>query len=97
MSFIGDIEFKLGLNSAGPADISVSNGDLTQDGGLDTAILISLFTDARVDDEEKKLLQNPLLYSGGWFGEMFDGRVLGNKAWLLNKYFYNWANQIKKG
>lgn len=85
MSFTGDLEFKLQGTGGGPADISVKDGDAVQDGGLDTSILISLFTDSRVNEEERKKLQNPILYSGGWFGEVFEGMSLGNKAWLLNK------------
>ncbi len=68
---------------AGSADIAVADGQLVSDDGLKTAILISLFTDARAraDDalpapEDKR----------GWWGDAFavdQDDVIGSRLWLL--------------
>lgn len=67
------------------ADIAIAGGDLARDDGLETPILISLFTDrrARADD--------PLPSAGadrrGWWGDGFaDPRYpIGSRRWLLER------------
>jgi len=64
------------------ADINISNGDLSADNGLATAVMISLFTDARVP-------YLTLLPAGeeelrGWWGDI-DTFKTGSLLWLINR------------
>lgn len=66
------------------ADIALVRGALAVDEGLRTAILISLFTDARARNDD------PLPEEGadprGWWGNGFaevDGDQIGSRLWLL--------------
>jgi phage gp46-like protein len=69
-------------NEIGGADIAIVNGDLVMDDGLNTANLISLFTDARAREGDG-------LRDGddphGWWGDMFNapGEETGSRLWLL--------------
>jgi len=66
-------------------DLKIANGDLTGDNGLETAILISLFTDRRVSDEELPQLEKD---KRGWWGDMFsevDQDQIGSRLWLINR------------
>jgi phage gp46-like protein len=60
-------------------------GDLEKDGGLETAVFISLFSDARasLDDE----LSDNTKDRRGWFGDGIDadGDSMGSKLWLLDR------------
>jgi phage gp46-like protein len=67
----------------GSIDLATSGADLSTDSGLQTAVLVSLFTDARVESED-------LPFAGasrrGWWGNLFpevDGDEVGSKLWLL--------------
>lgn len=59
----------------GHGDLVVINDELMLDDSLTTSILISLFTDLRVNDER------------GWWGDDFnsDNHQTGSKLWLLNR------------
>ncbi|AMM81369.1 TPA: phage GP46 family protein [Pasteurella multocida] len=59
----------------GHGDLVVINDELMLDDSLTTSILISLFTDLRVDD------------ACGWWGDDFnsDNYKTGSKLWLLNR------------
>lgn len=72
-----------GTISVGPADIEVLPGanDVTRDPGLETAILIALFTDCRADDGDE--IPYDTNGRGGWFGETITGEKFGSKLWLL--------------
>ena len=65
-------------------DIGVEKGDLIKDEGLETAVIISLFTDQRVTIEElPDLIEN----QKGWWGDAIteiDGDQIGSKLWLLS-------------
>ncbi len=66
-------------------DIEIENGDLKADDGLETACLISLFTDARIRADE---LTRDETSKRGWFGDLFpdvDGDKIGSKLWLLDR------------
>lgn len=66
-------------------DIGIANGDLIGDDGLQTAVAISIFTDARVMDEE---LPPPQKDKKGWWGDMFpdvEGDQIGSKLWLTGR------------
>ena len=61
------------------------NGDLTGDDGLETAVLISLFTDQRVAESE---LPPGDTEKRGWWGDLFaenTGDKIGSKLWLLDR------------
>ena len=63
----------------------ISKGDLTKEEALQTAVLISLFTDRRVSDEE---LPQGERSKRGWWGDMFpdvDQDFIGSKLWTLER------------
>lgn len=65
-------------------DITIENGDLKADDGLETAVIISLFTDQRVQSDE---LPQGQTSRRGWWGDLFpdvDGDQIGSKLWLLD-------------
>lgn len=68
------------------ADLALDPLGLTPDGGLETAVILSLFSDARAaaDDE----LPDPGADPRGWWGDLLplarDYR-LGSKLWLLSR------------
>lgn len=69
----------------GSIDIKIENGDLAADNGLETAVLISLFSDKRVNDGE---LPKGETSKRGWWGDLFsdfDGDKIGSKLWLLDR------------
>ena len=68
----------------GRCDLAIVGGQLAIDDGLETACLVSLFTDARASADDG------LPYAGadrrGWWGDAFardDGDGTGSKLWLL--------------
>ncbi len=68
------------------ADIAVLNGDLQSDEGMNTAIIISLFTDARADDDDALPQENA--DRRGWWADAYapiPGDVTGSKLWLLSR------------
>ena len=74
-------------NDTFEGDIEYNNGDLTRESGLETAVLMSLFTDRRasVDDE----LPDPNNTDRkGWWGDQVvveEGDQIGSKLWLLSR------------
>ena len=66
-------------------DLVMDGGDLAQDSGLNTAILISLFTDRRANPSDE--LPDPAGSRRGWWGdaENGDGDLIGSRLWLLSR------------
>lgn len=67
-------------------DLSIKNGDLELDDGLETALILSLFTDrrARADDP----LPDPGGDLRGWWGDTYlpiTGDLIGSRLWLLHR------------
>lgn len=66
-------------------DLKLEGNDLAGDGGLETAVAISLFTDARATDDE---LPDLKIRKRGWWGdainEIFQDQI-GSKIWLLER------------
>lgn len=64
-------------------DISQIGADLEEDPGIRTAVVISLFTDARAaDDDELPAGQDD---RRGWWGDLLagvDGDAIGSRRWL---------------
>lgn len=65
-------------------DFNYLNGDLSLEQGIKSAVYISLFTDARVDDDIK--LPDPLSTDRrGWWGDLIpdvEGDMIGSLLWL---------------
>ncbi len=72
-------------NTKGSADISVLGNDLLTDDGLETAILISLFTDRRVSTDEELPIGE--IHRRGWWGDLggLPSDRIGSRLWLLNR------------
>lgn len=65
---------------------TVSSADLASDDGLETAVLLSLFTDAAASEEE--LAAAGLTNRRGWWGDAWAvvaGDAMGSKLWLLRR------------
>ncbi len=64
-------------------DIKYANGDLFRENGMTTALLMSLFTDRRANDDD--VLPNPE-DKRGWWGDLLetDGDKIGSRLWLLS-------------
>lgn len=72
----------------GTADLSIEGGDLALNGGLGSAVVLSLFTDRRAEADDR------LPQTGGdrrgWWGDLTpnaDGtrRRIGSRLWLLSR------------
>jgi phage gp46-like protein len=64
-------------------DLELDNGDLTREEGLSTAVLISLFTDARADEDDE--IDDPD-DKRGWWGDLTgDDEPIGSKLWQYNR------------
>jgi phage gp46-like protein len=74
-SYDGDIQLQM---ISGLGSISVDAHDLSRDAGLETAILISLFSDRLVTSEE-----NPKETRGWWADS--DANKIGSKLWLIER------------
>lgn len=71
-------------NEIGAGDLCIANADLVRDDGIQSAVLISLFTDARVSEDE---LPPGITWRRGWWGNALEaaGRQYGSKLWLLRR------------
>jgi len=71
----------------GECDLQFVNSDLICDPGLETAVLISLFTDQRAEDDDA--LPDPNAPDRrGWWGDMvsnIEGDKIGSRLWLLER------------
>lgn len=63
-------------------NISLQDGDLVGDGGLETAVLISLFTDERITEDE---LPGGEISKRGYWGDLFEDDKIGSKIWLYDR------------
>lgn len=65
--------------------LSIKDGDLEGDEGLETAVVISLFTDQRVSDDELPVEETS---KRGWWADALseiDQDKIGSKLWLLDR------------
>ena len=76
--FTGDIKIYFGF---GKSELKMDDYDLSRTGGFENAILISLFTDKRITENEK----SPNNKKGGWFGDNINTIPLGSKLWTLER------------
>lgn len=77
-------------NSEAVADLVLAgDGDLATDEGLTSAVIISLFTDARARDEDVLPdTVDALADRRGWWGDEVDttpGDRIGSRLWLLDR------------
>lgn len=85
---MSDIAF-LWDNQAAAPDIAMDGGQLAMDDGLRTAILISLFTDARAAPDDA--LPEDNADRRGWWGNAYPAITtprsyeLGSRLWLLDR------------
>jgi phage gp46-like protein len=67
-------------------DINFLLGDLERENGLESAVLISLFTDRRARDDDPL---DDIDDKRGWWGDLtvteFDNDEIGSKLWLLDR------------
>lgn len=71
-------------NDIGAGDPCVVGADLLADDGLETAVLLSLFSNRRVREEEIPPGQT---WRRGWWGDLLadDQDEIGSKLWLLER------------
>ena len=68
-------------------DIGYNNGDLTRELGLETAVMMSLFTDRRASIDDI-LPDSNNTDKKGWWGDQVvveEGDQIGSKLWLLSR------------
>ena len=73
-------------NELGAADLSVSANDIERESGLQTAVLLSLFTDRQA--EAGDVLPDGGTDRRGWWADAFpdvDGDRIGSRLWLLSR------------
>ena len=73
--------------SSGIADLSADGNDLAFDAGIHTAVLLSLFTDRRAEDDDKPPSGDDT-DRRGWWGDQFavvEGDRYGSRLWLLDR------------
>lgn len=71
----------------GNADLSIIDSDLASDRGLETAVLLSLFTDRRAEDDDTPPSGDPN-DRRGWWADQFsavEGDRIGSRLWLLDR------------
>lgn len=69
------------------ADLSMIDSDISSDLGLTTAVLLSLFLDARCEDDNEPPSGDPDDRRGWWADEFLtvEGDKYGSRAWLLDR------------
>jgi phage gp46-like protein len=71
--------------SQGSADFSITDNDLTSDEGLETAVLLSLFLDRRLEDGDTPPDGEP---NRGWWADAIpfsEGDKIGSRLWTLKR------------
>jgi len=67
-------------------DCGLDGADLATDSGLETAVVISLFTDRRAEDTDQ--IPDGTADRRGWWGDSFaddGGDRIGSRLWLLGR------------
>lgn len=72
----------------GDIEFDIANQDLTKDEGLETSVIISLFTDRRANAEDT-LPDSNSTDRRGWWGDLaspdVEGDRIGSRLWLLQR------------
>ena len=68
-------------------DIEYDNGDLTRELGLETSVLMALFTNRRADEDDPLPDPNNDNRQGWWGDEVseYEDDQIGSKLWLLSR------------
>lgn len=74
------MDFQIGLTEAGP-DMVIENGDIASDLGLRTPVLVSLYSEGRVDQPED--IPYPETDPRGWWADIFLRTRMGSLLWTL--------------
>lgn len=77
-------DIKIDLQEFG-GDVLITSADTERDDGLQTAVILSLFTDRRCDPDDLPPEENDLR---GWWGDVVppvDGDQIGSLLWLLKR------------
>lgn len=71
----------------GAADLAMFDGDLASDPGLETAVLLSLFTDRRALADDRPPSGDPSDRRGWWADEFsaVERDLIGSRLWLLDR------------
>lgn len=74
-------------NVHGSADLSMIDSDLASEAGLETAVLLSLFTDRRAKNDDVPPSGDPNDRRGWWADQFADieGDLFGSRLWLLDR------------
>jgi len=74
-------------NAQGNADLSLIDGDIATDRGLETAMLLSLLLDRRADVDDQPPSGDPADKRGWWADEFLpvEGDKIGSRMWLLDR------------
>lgn len=82
----GDIALQ--VNGDQEIDLAIIQNDLAIDDGLETSVIVSLFSDKRVTAEELSQFDVRQTDLRGWWGDEFaddEGDQIGSKLWLLDR------------
>jgi phage gp46-like protein len=71
----------------GNADLAILDSDLASDVGMETAVMLSLFTDRRAVDDDEPPSGDPDDRRGWWADEFsaVEGDRIGSRLWLLDR------------
>lgn len=85
---LADLALVWGRSSA---DFALIDSDLASDAGLETAVLLSLFTDRRALDDDLPPSGDPSDRRGWWADEFatVEGDKIGSRLWLLDRSVRN--------
>lgn len=74
-------------NTTRDADLSMIDDDVASDRGLVTAVLLSLYTDRRANDDDVPPSGDPTDRRGWWADEFLpvEGDKYGSRRWLLDR------------
>jgi phage gp46-like protein len=79
------MDLKIDFDESNQIDLLFDANDLKTEDGLRTALIISLFTEARVETNEIPPGESD---PAGWWGDAFpdvDGDAIGSRLWLLRR------------
>ena len=78
---------------AGRGDWTIADGGVAMDGGLQTAVLVSLFT-WRVAEPGYRAPAGSAADRHGWWADTFEGTPLGSRLWQLRRAVKSDANAL---
>ncbi|HGK5379316.1 TPA: phage GP46 family protein [Salmonella enterica subsp. enterica serovar Birkenhead] len=68
---------------SGRGNLALNGPDLLTDNSIETAVVISLFTDRRAQPSD--LIPDGTTDRRGWWADSFRRRPIGSRLWLLNR------------